>query len=311
VAEMSDEIRDAVVVVAQAVDRLDNLKQHAAEVETLVDNCQLDATNALNELGADHQQLMGSLEQYRQSADSNMAQIADRLAALSITLQDWSQTGQQDGSQFQAELANLEKEYQQFESRCQTINSTVDKAAAASTKAFENLVSQVNENLNQVQTASQSLSSEIASLASTITQSVESASSTGETVAEKIKQSLETADNRIRELIQEVQETGETYENTIVELCDDVTIPKLEELTEELQEFLREKIKECIDEVFQELVDQCKNSVGDIFGFESENSISREAIEPVVKQLDDLLKPLAEAACHVKSVADKIKRMGF
>lgn len=307
---MNNELRDLVQFATVASEKTASLAQQSEGLESNL----IGLENMIRESLVDVDEIYGSLtdtvEGFQASISSDRASIADRLAAISNAMEEWSVTVDGEANELEKMAAELRMQAQKFESRADDQRNTFEHLSRQAEQAFEAVRASMSSSLANVQAATSGCTGNLATLKSMAADASKQAMQVASDVVTRLAASNKSIEIEMNAVENEIEQTSEQFEEQLTEFHDGTIKLKLEEFAESLSEELTRNLLGLITDNVEDLIAAVKESVGMLNGAHDEDASLLQTLKPVIQEVDGLIEPLAVFADEVQTVANRVS-LGF
>ena len=254
------------------------------------------------------------MHQRIEQAESELRAYLDEGKDLRVQLKDEADDAQQTldnlSEQWGAGSSELSTKFEQLQAQIGQLDSEINSVAGRVTEAVGKVQSSQLQLQQQLESGKQAattkfdaLHGEMSSLQSTLTE-VEAESQTQVvSMGENFNQQQQELQTSLTETLQQVGSSVEKFEDSLTDMHLDVLAGGVENLSTAISQKLENAAKEQIRGALGEATRLLNDVAEKITGSESDTAAVRNAIRPIINEIDDLISPLESLIDAVKAVA--------
>lgn len=303
---MNNELRDLIQLAADASERTALFALRTAELKTDLGGLEAMVRESLTGINEMNGSLNDTVERFRVAVASSRESIADRLAAATDTMEEWVVSVDGGATDLEKIATELHLRVQGFEANVSAQND----AFASLTRQVEQVVeaarATMSSGLADVQAATNGCAADLTKLGAMAADASAHATQVVADVEARMASSNESIATEMSAVDNEIVQSLKQFEEQLATLHDDTIRQKLEEFAERLSEELASNLLRLLVDNADGLVAEVQGAVAMLNGCKDEGESLRQTLNPVIREVEELIEPLAVCADEVQAVAKRV-----
>ncbi len=298
----NDKLKILGQIAVDVPERIGTMYQQVAEFNTL-------AVQQKNEFESIHSQLRSRVEEVAQELREYLGESRQLQSELALDAESVEESLSAAATQWADDTDEMVTNIEQTRGQIDQLDNAATEAGervVAMVGEVQNAEQQLEQRLNsskeQASTGFETLDGSMGSFETALAEVKTASEQTVVALGEKVTAQQEELGDRILDLAKEVGSFVERFEDAVTDIHLNVLTRGVDGMVEAAVNALESEAKEMIRELLSKISDMLKELTDKLTNADGETKAIREAISPLIDELDNLIKPLESLVDAAKAV---------